>query len=55
MRVIFQMSASDSASLMDAPDAATLGLNRALFYNDREGASKLSGLMRSRGTNGLNR
>jgi len=38
MRVVFQMSASDSASLIDAPGAATLGLNRALFYNDREGS-----------------
>ena len=38
MRVVFQMSASDSASLVDAPAAATLGLNRALFYNDREGS-----------------
>ena len=37
MRVLFQMSASDSASLIDAPDAGTLGLNRALYYNDREG------------------
>jgi hypothetical protein len=37
MRVLFQMSASDSASLVDNPDAATLGLHRALFYNDREG------------------
>jgi hypothetical protein len=37
MRVLFQMSASDSASLIDNPDAATLGLHRALFYNDREG------------------
>jgi hypothetical protein len=37
MRVLFQMSASDSASLIDAPAAATLGLHRALFYNDREG------------------
>jgi hypothetical protein len=36
-RVLFQMSASDSASLIDAPDAATLGLHRALLYNDREG------------------
>ncbi len=36
MRVLFQMSASDSASLIDNPDAATLGLHRALFYNDRE-------------------
>ena len=37
MRVLFQMSASDSASLIDAPDAGTLGLHRALDYNDREG------------------
>jgi hypothetical protein len=32
------MSASDSASLIDAPAAVTLGLHRALFYNDREGS-----------------
>jgi S-DNA-T family DNA segregation ATPase FtsK/SpoIIIE len=38
MRVVFQMSASDSASLIDTPTASTLGLNRALFYNDREGS-----------------
>jgi len=38
MRVIFQMSASDSASLIDSPAAATLGLHRALYYNDREGS-----------------
>jgi hypothetical protein len=37
MRVLFQMSAGDSASLIDAPDASTLGLHRALYYNDREG------------------
>ncbi len=37
MRVLFQMSASDSASLIDDPGASTLGLHRALFYNDREG------------------
>jgi hypothetical protein len=37
MRVLFQMSASDSASLIDAPDAATLGFHRALFYHDRQG------------------
>jgi hypothetical protein len=37
MRVLFQMSASDSAALIDAPDAGTLGMHRALFYNDREG------------------
>jgi hypothetical protein len=38
MRVVFQMSASDSASLIDTPAAGTLGLHRALFYNDREGS-----------------
>jgi len=37
MRVVFQMSATDSASLIDAPDAATLGLHRAVLFNDREG------------------
>jgi hypothetical protein len=37
MRVMFQMSATDSASLIDAPNASTLGLHRALFYNEREG------------------
>jgi DNA segregation ATPase FtsK/SpoIIIE, S-DNA-T family len=37
MRVLFQMSASDSASLIDDPEAATLGFHRALYYNDREG------------------
>ena len=37
MRVVFQMSASDSASLIESPDAGTLGLHRALYYNDREG------------------
>jgi hypothetical protein len=38
MRVVFQMSATDSASLIDAPNASALGLHRALFYNEREGA-----------------
>jgi hypothetical protein len=37
MRVVFQMSATDSASLIDAPNASNLGLHRALYYNDREG------------------
>ena len=41
MRVLFQMSASDSASLVESPDAGTLGLNRALFYNDREGYTEI--------------
>ena len=37
MRVIFQMSANDSASLIDSPKASTLGLHRALFYNEHDG------------------
>ncbi len=37
MRVLFQMSANDSASLIDGPKAGTLGLHRALFYNEQEG------------------
>ena len=38
MRVAFQMSAGDSASLIDAPEAATLGLHRAVLFNEREGS-----------------
>ena len=37
MRVVFQMSANDSASLIDNPKASALGLHRAIFYNDHEG------------------
>ncbi len=37
MRVLFQMSANDSSSLIDTPKASNLGLNRALFYNEQEG------------------
>ena len=37
MRVVFQMSANDSASLVDSPKASNLGLYRALFYNEQEG------------------
>jgi DNA segregation ATPase FtsK/SpoIIIE, S-DNA-T family len=36
MRVLFQMSANDSASLTDSPKASTLGLHRALFYSEHE-------------------
>jgi hypothetical protein len=38
MRVAFQMSAADSANLIDAPDASTLGLHRAVLFNEREGS-----------------
>jgi hypothetical protein len=37
MRVVFQMSANDSASLIDNPKASNLGLHRALFYNEHAG------------------
>lgn len=37
MRVLFQMSANDSATLIDSTHASSLGLHRALFYNDQEG------------------
>jgi DNA segregation ATPase FtsK/SpoIIIE, S-DNA-T family len=37
MRVVFQMSANDSASLIDSPAASNLGLHRALFYNEHDG------------------
>jgi len=40
MRVLFQMSAGDSASLIDSPDAGNLGFHRALLYLDREGLSE---------------
>lgn len=36
MRVLFQMSINDSASLIDSPKAGSLGLNRALFYSEHE-------------------
>lgn len=40
-RVLFQMSASDSASLADDPRAGNLGLNRALLYDEQEGTYEL--------------
>ena len=41
MRVLFQMSANDSASLIDSPRAGALGLHRALFYNEQEGYTEV--------------
>jgi hypothetical protein len=38
MRVLFQMSANDSANLIDSPAASTLGLHRALFFNEHQGS-----------------
>lgn len=37
MRVLFQMSVNDSASLIDNPKAGLLGLHRALLHNAQEG------------------
>lgn len=37
MRVVFQMSANDSASLIESPQANNLGLHRAIFFNGHEG------------------
>ncbi len=37
VRVVFQMSANDSVSLIDNPKASGLGLLRALLYNEHDG------------------
>ena len=37
MRVVFQMSANDSASLIDSSQANNLGLHRALLFNGQQG------------------
>ena len=37
LRVAFQMSAEDSSTLLDTPDAGKLGPYRALFYSEDEG------------------
>lgn len=41
MKVLFQMSASDSASLIDSGKAADLGMNRTLFYDETSGLTEL--------------
>jgi S-DNA-T family DNA segregation ATPase FtsK/SpoIIIE len=37
-RVLFQMSATDSTTLIDTPQAATLGRHRALLYQEEQAA-----------------
>ena len=37
LRVLFQMSATDSANLMDSPEASRLGVHRAILYNEEQG------------------
>lgn len=41
MRVLFQMSANDSASLIDSPKASMLGMHRAVYYNDQIGSMEV--------------
>jgi len=36
MRVLFQMSATDSSTLMDTPAASRLGRHRALFLEEEQ-------------------
>ena len=52
LRVLFQMSASDSASLMDDPAAGALGMHRALFYHEQEGTRRHSAPTPCRATTG---
>ena len=40
MRVLFQMSANDSSTLIDAPVASRLGPNRALYFSEEEGRTE---------------
>jgi len=37
MRVLLQMGANDSTNLIDMPDAARLGMHRALLYSEETG------------------
>ena len=37
MRILFQMSGTDSTNLIDSPVATRLGLRRALFYHEEHG------------------
>ncbi|MBL9136307.1 MAG: ATP-binding protein [Verrucomicrobiales bacterium] len=40
-RILYQMSANDSASLMDGPEASRLGGFRALLHDEREGVHEV--------------
>jgi energy-coupling factor transporter ATP-binding protein EcfA2 len=40
MRVLFQMNANDSSSLMDTPEASRLGVHRAFFYDEGQGRTE---------------
>jgi energy-coupling factor transporter ATP-binding protein EcfA2 len=40
MRVLFQMSAGDSSTLIDTPAASKLGVHRALFFSEEQGSAE---------------
>jgi hypothetical protein len=40
MRVLFQMSATDSSHLMDSPAASQLGAHRAILYSEEQGRAE---------------
>ncbi len=39
-RVLFQMSAADSTTMIDTPDAAKLGLHRAIYFSEERGEAE---------------
>jgi hypothetical protein len=41
LRVLFQMSANDSASLIDSPRAGDLGFYRAIFHSAQAGYQEI--------------
>jgi DNA segregation ATPase FtsK/SpoIIIE, S-DNA-T family len=40
MRILFQMNANDSSSLMDSPEASRLGVHRAILYDEGQGITE---------------
>jgi hypothetical protein len=40
MRVLFQMSAGDSSTIIDSPLASKLGMNRAIYYSEEDAMSE---------------
>ena len=40
LRVLFQMNANDSSSLMDSPEASRLGVHRAILYDEGQGVAE---------------
>ena len=40
LRVLFQMSATDSSNLMDSPAASRLGGHVSIFYSEEQGSAE---------------